>query len=88
MATKICAQCGTEKDIDQFRKVTNQYTGVHPMSICKACYKTNQEPGKRQMEEWKQEAELRKHWGAEKAEREARERVREAEERAQQETRQ
>ncbi len=88
MATKICAQCGTEKDIDQFRKVTNQYTGVHPMSICKACYKTNQEPGKCQMEEWKQEAELRKHWGTEKAEREARERVREAEERAQQETRQ
>jgi len=48
---KVCAQCGVEKDIRQFRKVTNQYTGVHPMSICKECYKSNQEAQQRHQEE-------------------------------------
>lgn len=57
MATQVCAQCGAEKDVDQFRKVTNQYTGVHPMSICKACYTANQQAQKRK---WEEEAEARK----------------------------
>jgi hypothetical protein len=48
---QICEQCHEEKDIDQFRKVTNQYTGVHPMSICKDCYNRNNEDRKRKQEE-------------------------------------
>src|SRR6266516_584589 len=79
---KICEQCHDEKDIDLFRKVTNQYTGVHPMSICKECYNSNNEDRKRkQEEEWQQKAEERKQrlaywkqleaWEAGKAEREA-----------------
>src|SRR5437588_5141981 len=48
-----CEQCHDEKDIGLFRKVTNQYTGVHPMSICKECYNGNNEALKRkQAEEW------------------------------------
>lgn len=51
---KECEQCHAEKAIELFRKVTNQYTGVHPMSICKDCYKSNQEEWKRrQAAEWK-----------------------------------
>lgn len=50
---KVCAQCGVEKDIGQFHKVTNQYTDVHPMSICKECYKSNQEAQRqKQAAEW------------------------------------
>ena len=50
---KRCEQCHDEKDIGLFRKVTNQYTGVHPMSICKECYNGNNEALKRkQAEEW------------------------------------
>src|SRR5437764_13591122 len=47
---KICEQCHDEKDIDRFRKVTNQYTGVHPMSICKDCYSNNSEERERKQE--------------------------------------
>ena len=54
MERKICEQCGVEKTIDLFRKVTNQYTGIHPMSICKDCYNSNAEECKRRQEaEWK-----------------------------------
>ena len=50
---KECEQCHAEKELDLFRKVTNQYTGVHPMSICKDCYNSNNEKRKlRQAEEW------------------------------------
>ena len=48
---RVCAQCGVEKNIGQFRKVTNQYTGVHPMSICKECYQSNQDARQPQQEE-------------------------------------
>jgi hypothetical protein len=40
---QMCTQCGVEKALSAYRKVTNQYTGVHPMSICRDCYKANQE---------------------------------------------
>ena len=43
---KRCEQCQAEKDVAQFRKVTNQYTGVHPMSICRECYDKNSEERK------------------------------------------
>jgi DNA polymerase-3 subunit epsilon len=62
---KECEQCHAEKELDLFRKVTNQYTGVHPMSICKDCHKSNnEERTRRQAEEWEarkaaQEAERR-----------------------------
>jgi hypothetical protein len=53
VGTKICKQCQAEKDIELFHKVTNRYTGVHPMSICKDCYKSNQEAQRlKQEEEW------------------------------------
>jgi hypothetical protein len=59
--TKLCEQCHIEKDIRLFRKVTNQYTGVHPMSICKDCYNSNNEVRKRrQAEEWEAREEARK----------------------------
>ena len=58
---KECEQCHIEKDIGLFHKVTNQYTGVHPMSICKDCYKSNNEEQKRrQAEEWEAREEARK----------------------------
>ena len=50
---KRCEQCHVEKELDLFCKVTNQYTGVHSMSICKDCYKSNtEERSRRQAEEW------------------------------------
>jgi hypothetical protein len=50
---KECEQCHIKKGIGLFHRVTNQYTGVHPMSICKDCYKSNREETKRrQAEEW------------------------------------
>ena len=76
---KICEQCHDEKDIDVFRKVTNQYTGVHPMSICKECYNRNNEDRKRrQEEEWQQNAEERKQRQAYQQQSEEREAVRAA----------
>src|SRR5260221_2149459 len=50
----MCEQCHNEKDVDLFRKVTNQYTGVHLMSICKDCYNSNIEARKRKQEEERQ----------------------------------
>ena len=76
---KLCEQCHGEKDIDLFRKVTNQYTGVHPMSICKECYNSNNEERKRrQEEEWQQNAEERKQRQAYQQQSEEREAVRAA----------
>lgn len=63
MVTQICAQCNVEKDIDLFRKVTNQYTGVHPMSICKECYRANQEETRRRMEEARSARQATRHAG-------------------------
>ncbi len=61
MEKKHCEQCHAEKDIGLFRKVTNQYTGVHPMSICKECYKSNQQAQQqKQEEEWKARNAVRK----------------------------
>lgn len=59
--TKLCEQCHIEKDNGLFRKVTNQYTGVHPMGICKDCYNShNEERKRRQAEEWEAREEARK----------------------------
>ena len=53
MGTKTCKQCNIEKDIQLFRMVSNKYTGIHPMSICKECYKSNQEiMRQKQAAEW------------------------------------
>jgi hypothetical protein len=71
VGTKMCEQCHAEKDIELFRRVTNQYTGVHPMGICKECYKSNQEA-----QQQKQAAE----WEAKRPERERFQRQREAHE--------
>lgn len=60
MGTKICEQCHAEKNIDLFYMVTNQYTGLHPMSLCKDCYKGNLEAQKRKSRtEWEAGAERR-----------------------------
>lgn len=57
---KMCEQCHAEKDIELFRKVTNQYTGVHPMGICKECYQGNQEARQqKQAAEWEARKALR-----------------------------
>ena len=73
MATKVCEQCHAEKDIGLFRKVTNQFTGVHPMSICKACYNSNQEARKlQQEEEWNARKVVREREQVERKEREER----------------
>src|SRR6266702_4155804 len=48
---KRCEQCQAEKDIGLFRKVTNMYTAVHRMSICKECYITNQKATQQRIEE-------------------------------------
>ncbi|MFL5624267.1 MAG: hypothetical protein ACJ788_01565 [Ktedonobacteraceae bacterium] len=72
MAKKMCEQCHAEKDIEFFRKVTNQYTGVHPMSICKECYNGNQEA--RQLQQAKEQearAAAREQRQRERTEREA-----------------
>src|SRR5215467_7763153 len=70
----MCEQCHTEKDIGLFRKVTNQYTGVHPMSICKSCYNSNLEARKRkQEEEWEAGRAAREQRQRERAEREGHE---------------
>lgn len=75
MGKKLCEQCHDEKDIELFRKVTNQYTGVHPMSICKDCYKSNQEAQRlKQAAEWEAGAATRvAQRQQEREEREARE---------------
>ncbi len=53
MTKKICEQCQAEKELELFHKVTNQYTALHPMGICKECYKSNNEERKRrQAQEW------------------------------------
>ena len=80
---KECEQCHAEKELDLFRKVTNQYTGVHPMSICKDCYKSNQEARQRkQEEEWEAGRAAREQRQRERVEREAyEERAREDQER-------
>jgi len=70
---KRCEQCGIEKDIGLFRKVTNQYTGVHPMSICKDCHKSNQERGTREAQE-RQEKEAQERIEREQQKRQERER--------------
>ncbi len=62
METKVCEQCHIEKDIGLFRKVTNQYTGVHPMSICKECYQGNQDARQQQQAaEWEARQALRRN---------------------------
>jgi hypothetical protein len=72
VATKVCEQCHAEKDVELFRKVTNQYTGVHPMSTCKECYNGNQEARKlQQAKEWEAGAAAREQRQRERAEREA-----------------
>lgn len=45
-----CEQCKEVKNVDRFRKVTNMYTSVHYMSICKDCYSHNQAECKKQAE--------------------------------------
>src|SRR5713101_1339407 len=71
----MCEQCHAEKDIELFRKVTNQYTGVHPMSICKECYKSNQEARQqKQAEEWEVQKAVLKEKQEECQKREERER--------------
>jgi hypothetical protein len=50
---KQCEQCKETKDMTDFRKVVNQYTSVHFMSICRECYNRNLDERKRRLEvEW------------------------------------
>ncbi len=62
-AKKQCEQCKETKSVECFRKVTNQYTGVHPWKICKECYSRNQKE------------ERQKQWEAERAAKEEAERI-------------
>ena len=92
METKICEQCHAEKGIGLFRKVTNQYTGVHPLRICKECYQSNQDAWQQQQAaEWEARKALRekehRESEAERLVREERERIAEQKHLAQQRAR-
>jgi hypothetical protein len=69
---KVCEQCHAEKDIEEFRKHANKYVPSHRMSICKVCYKQNQEERQRQYEA-RMEEQKRQEEAVREAERQERE---------------